>query len=616
MAHGHDYDPAELDKPGRVYDAQLVRRLWQYVRPQRALVLASLALMLVTSGTGLAMVWIVKLVIDRNITPGDYTGFGTLLAAFCALALVEVVCRGIQTWTVDLAGQNALLELRRDVFAHLQRLSSSFYDRTPIGRLVGRVTTDVEAIQELFSSGVVTILGDLVFIVATVAILFSMSVPLTFLVLLVVPVLLALTLFIRTRVRATYAGMLAARSRLNAYLHEHVVGMPIVQMFVREGKAREGFGEINARMRDEQLKSVWWESNLSALTEMLGSLTLALILWYAGSAAAEAMGQPVSELVGAPLTLGMLFAYIEYMQRFFAPLNDLSLKYTVMQSAMTASERIFALLDTRSFVEEPARPVQAPPTRGAIAFKHVSFGYSADQPVLRDVSFEVAPGERVAIVGATGAGKTTVLKLLTRLYDLQGGAIELDGIDVREYALADLRRRVGIVPQDVFLFGGTLLENIRLGHPEIGDEEAMRAADRLHLDRVVARFPLGYREPVRERGANLSSGERQLFAFARVLAVAPPVLALDEATSNVDAETEHLLQEAVHELIQGRTSLVIAHRLSTIHDVDRILTLHKGELVEDGTHAELLAHRGVYWRLYQLQYQERDVDPELESALR
>jgi ATP-binding cassette subfamily B protein len=281
---------------------------------------------------------------------------------------------------------------------------------------------------------------------------------------------------------------------------------------------------------------------------------------------------------------------------------------------MTASERIFALLDTRSFVEEPARPVAVPRTRGAIAFRNVSFGYTPDQPVLRDRTYTVAPGGRGANVGATGAGKTTILKLLTRLYDLNGGAIELDGVDVREYALSDLRRRVGIVPQDVFLFGGTLLENVRLGHPEIDDEEAARAADRLHLNRVVARFPLGYREPVRERGANLSAGERQLFAFARVLAVAPPVLVLDEATSNVDAETEHLLHEAVHELIQGRTSLVIAHRLSTIHDVDRILVLHKGELVEDGTHEQLLARRGVYWRLYRLQYQARDADPDLEST--
>jgi ATP-binding cassette subfamily B protein len=608
MAHGHAGMPRNGSGTiGAIYDARLVRRLWRYIRPQRALILASLGLLVVGSACSLALPYIVKLAIDEHLTAGTLDGFWPLTVIFAAAAALEIVSKSLQTWTVDKAGQNALLQLRMDIFRHLQRLAASFYDRTPIGRLIGRVTTDVEALHEMFSTGVVTILGDLLFLVTTIVILFRLNWRLTLVALLVVPVLLGVTLLIRMRVRAAYSDMVSKRSRLNAYLHEQVSGMSLVQMFVREEMSRHGFAVINGGMRDAQLRSVRWESMLSAVTEMLGSLTLALILWYGGRLVlgTGADGAPASPLT-AGMTLGSLFAFIEYMQRFFVPLNDLSLKYTVMQNAMSASDRIFRLLDTDEFVAEPERPAAPPAVEGAIRFRDVTFGYGDGEPVLREVSFDVAPGEKVAVVGATGAGKTTILKLLTRLYDIQQGAIELDGVDIREYGLADLRRRVGIVPQDVFLFGGDILDNIRLGHPEISDQEAARAADDLHLDQIVARFPLGYREPVRERGGNLSSGERQLIAFARVLAVAPSVLALDEATSSVDSHTEHLLQEAVHVLMEGRTSLIIAHRLSTIRDVDRILVMHKGELVEEGTHEELLERRGVYWRLYQLQYQDEE----------
>ena len=592
------------DRPaaGAAYDARLVRRLWTYIRPQQRLIWISLGLLTVTSCARLALPYLVKIGIDEHIAPGNMEGFWPLLIGFALVAVIEVVGKAFETWTIDKAGQNALLDLRMAVFRHLQRLSSSFYDRTPIGRLVGRVTTDVEALQELFSSGVVTILGDLVFIVATVTILFAMNWKLTLVALLVVPVLLALTLFIRVRVRATYGEMISRRSQLNAFLHEQVAGMPVVQLFLGEPRARSGFGSINAGLRDAQLRSVRWESSLSALTEMLAHFTIALILWYGGSLV---LGRDESGLVGG-MTLGALFAFIDYMTRFFVPLNDLSLKYTVMQNAMTASERIFGLMDADDVTPEPQQPVVPSSTAGAIEFRGVTFGYDASLPVLRDVDFEVAAGERVAIVGATGSGKTTLLKLLTRLYDVQSGSILLDGVDVTNMSLAELRGRVGIVTQDVFLFEGDLVSNICLGHPEISPEEAIRAADRLRLDSIVARFPRGYREPVRERGTNLSSGERQLVAFARVLAVAPKVLALDEATSNVDTHTEELLQRAVHEIMLGRTALIVAHRLSTIRDVDRILVFQKGRIVEQGRHEDLLARRGVYWRLYRLQYQDQE----------
>ncbi|MGD8395577.1 MAG: ABC transporter ATP-binding protein [Candidatus Eiseniibacteriota bacterium] len=617
MAHGR---PAGIPAPhsqtgGTLYDARLVRRLWTYIRPQQGLIWLSLGLLLLTSGCSLALPYIVKIAIDRHLTAGRLEGFWGLVGLFAAIALIELTGKSLQTWTVDLAGQNALLGLRLDLFRHLQRLRPSFYDRTPIGRLIGRVTTDIEALQEMFSTGVVTILGDLVFLSATVAILLSMSWRLTLVTMLVVPVLLVVTLAVRIRVRSAYTRMVAARSRLNAYLHEQVQGMPVVQMFVRELLARRGFSTINRAMRDAQLGSVRWESFLSASTEMLGSFTLALILWYGGRLIlGSSPDGTAARGLTAGMTLGSLFAFIDYMQRFFGPLNDLSLKYTVMQNAMTASDRIFRLLDVDERIAEPAHPVTAPPTRGAIRFDRVTFGYGDDEPVLRDLSFEVAPGERVALVGATGAGKTTILKLLTRLYDVREGTITLDGIDLRDYPLRDLRRRVGIVPQDVFLFGGDILGNIRLGHPETPDAAAIAAADRLHLDEVVRRFPGGYHEPVRERGGNLSSGERQLIAFARVLVEAPPVLVLDEATSSVDSHTEHLLQEAVHMLMQGRSSLIIAHRLSTVRDVDRILVMHRGRLVEEGTHEALLERRGTYWRLYQLQYQEQDRNGEIDVA--
>lgn len=594
--------PQERKRTGAALDLSLARRLLPYVRPHRRLILTSLALLLLGSAAGLATTWVLKLVIDRHLAQGEIAGLWPLVTLFAAFAAVELLAKGLQTWTVDLAGQNALLDLRLAVFRHLQRLSSAFYDRTPIGRLVGRVTTDIEALQELFSSGVVTILGDLVVLAVTAGILFWMDWQLALATMLVVPVLLATTLWIRVQVRGAYDRMIVQRSHLNAYLHEHVVGMPLVQAFLRERRAAAEFGAISDELARTQVQAVWWESSLSALTELLESLTIALILVLGGWVVLGLWGSGSAAGPGGALTLGALFAFIHYMGRFFAPLIDLSLKYTVLQNAMTAADRIFHLLDQDQVLPEPATSRAPREARGEIVFEDVTFGYDPAQPVLQGLSFRVAPGERVAIVGATGAGKSTILRLLTRLYDVTGGRILLDGVDVRDYALADLRRRVGIVPQDVFLFGGDVLENVRLGHPEIDDDQALAAAGRLHLDAVVARFPRGYREPVRERGANLSSGERQLVAFARVMAVAPPVLALDEATSNVDTHTEHLLQEAVGEVTRGRTSLVIAHRLSTIRDVDRILVLHKGRLVEQGSHDDLLAADGPYRRLYELQF--------------
>lgn len=594
---------ATKGEDGKALKMPLLKQLLPFIRPHQRYIWISLALLLITHGCSLAIPWLTSLIIDKDLPASDMAAFRVHVFYIAILGIVEVLGRGWQTWTLDLAGQNALIDLRLAVFRHLQKLSSRFYDRTPIGRLVGRVTTDIEALQEMFSSGLVTILGDILVLFSILGILFYQNWQLTLVTLTTVPLLLGMTLFIRVRVRRGYIEMVRRRSRLNSFLHEQIAGMSLIQLFGREVDTQDRFEDESVGMRNSQLSTVRWESALSAMTEMVGNITMALILWYGGGLVLEAIGVTTTT-ENAGFQIGVLYLFLDYMQKFFGPLNDLSLKYTVMQNALVAAERIFGLLEEDEVTPERKDPITPKEDLGRIEFKNVTFGYDPDAPVLRDVSFTVAPGERIAIVGATGGGKTTLLKLLTRLYDVQSGSIAIDGVDIKDRSLRDLRRTVGIVPQDVFLFGGDILENIRLGHPEITAEDAIRSADSLHLDQIVSRFPRGYREPVRERGGNLSSGERQLIAFARVLAVAPGILALDEATSNVDTRTEQLLQDAVHRLMANRTALIIAHRLSTVRDVDRILVVQDGRIIEEGPHDELIARRGAYWRLVELQYGE------------
>jgi ATP-binding cassette, subfamily B, multidrug efflux pump len=593
--HHHGAEPGQ--KQGRAFDPGLLKRLWPYLRPHQRWIWLGFVCLLIISGCRLAGPYLVKMAIDQNLMPGDLSGFYPLLVAFLSVTLTEALLRRLQHVAVDTGGQNALLDLRLGLFRHLQKLPASYFDRTPTGKLVGRVTTDVEALHEMFATGVVTILGDFLFLGATLTILFSLDWRLTLAALVVVPVLLLVTMFIRMRVRTAYVKMRAKLSEMNAFLHEQISGMPVVQMFNRQTQTVEAYQRINRNVRDAQLTTVRWETSLSTVVELLSSFTVALILWYGGGRVAESWGGQNSGL-----SLGVLFAFVDYMQKFFHPLNELSLKYTVLQNAMTASRRIFDLLDVPDRLPGVEHPATVGQVRGEIEFEGVSFAYQDGAPVLRDINFRIAPGEKVALVGATGAGKSTILKLLTRLYDLDQGRILFDGVDIRNYEISALRRCIGLVPQDVFLFEGNILDNIRLGKPEITEADAIAAAERLHLDRMVRRFPNSWYEAVRERGRNLSAGEKQLLSFARVLAAAPCVLVLDEATSNVDSHTEHLLQDAVHELMKGRTSLAIAHRLSTIRDVDRILVFHKGELIEQGGHDQLIAQGGVYARLVRLQY--------------
>jgi ATP-binding cassette, subfamily B, multidrug efflux pump len=619
----------------KAVDPLLLKRLKPYLAGQWARLFEGLGLLLLMQVARLAQPTLIAILIDHHLLKRESRGnweqlltwwdrFAAwahnrlpgqpgpvLLIALCfgVCAAGEYVARRRQAWVIDLAGQNALFELRQRLFAHLQRLSCSFYDRTPVGKLVGRVTSDVEALQELFSSGVVTILGDFVNLTAMALVLLWLDWKLAVASFLAVPILLYLTAKVRGKVRACYEIFISRRSRLASFLHESISGMALLQAYGREPRAQAEHDSLSLEIRDSQIISVSWEALLSALTELIGSFVTAAILWLGGSLLLAGLGLPPEAASAAGLTLGVLFLFTDYMGKFFQPLTDLSLKYTVLQSAMTAAAKIFSLMDVTDVIPERPDPPEPPAAAGRVEFSAVEFSYPnrPAESVLRGITFRVEPGEHVAVVGATGSGKTSMLKLLVRLYDPTSGGIRLDGQDVRDYSLAELRRRIAVVPQDVFLFEGTILENLALGgrssdgaplHPE----QALAAARRLGLDEIVKRFESGYQQRVAERGKNFSSGERQLIAFARALAAAPEVVVLDEATSNVDTQTEALLQHALDELLEGRTALVIAHRLSTVRHCNRILVLDRGQIVEQGTHQELLAAGGHYARLYERQY--------------
>ncbi|HSM51853.1 MAG TPA: ABC transporter ATP-binding protein, partial [Thermoanaerobaculia bacterium] len=477
------------------------------------------------------------------------------------------------------------------IFGHLQRLEVAYFDRTPVGRLVTRATTDVDALNELFSSGIVTLFGDVLQLAGSVAVLFWLDWRLALAAFAVLPLLFLLTLWFKLKARASFREVRVRVARINAFLQEHVAGMAVVQLFGREARAAADFSRHNRDHRDAHVRGIFYYAVYYPGIELLTAMGLGLVLWVGGGQA-----------VRGALSVGALVAFLQYAQRFYQPLADLSEKYNVLQAAMASSERIFALLDTPPAVAQPPRPHAPEQVAGAIEFDGVEFGYLPGEPVLRDLSFRVAPGEMVAIVGHTGAGKSTLASLLSRFYDVDRGAVRLDGVDVREWDLARLRRSVGVILQDVFLFAGSVAGNLRLGEEGIDDDRLRRAAAEAQALGFIERLPGGLSAPVRERGAGLSVGQKQLLAFARALAFDPRVLVLDEATASVDSETERLLQVALDRLLVGRTSLVIAHRLSKVQRADRILVLHKGELREEGTHAELVARRGIYFRLYQLQY--------------
>lgn len=579
---------------GKVYDAALVGRLWQFVRPYRGLLLLSLLLLIAVSLAQLVQPYLVKLAIDDHIKLGRSEGLGRLVALFLGALVLEFVLRWLQLYVLERTGQNVVFDMRVHAFAHLHRLGSSFFDRNPVGRLMTRVTTDVEAIHEAFTSGLVMILADAIKLAGIVAILLWMDWRLALVTFAILPPMLVATWLFGMRMRNAYRRVRVLVARLNAFLQENVVGMRIVQLFSRERRAREQFESISRDHRAAQLDGVRFDSIFSAVAELVGSVTLAAIVWAGGW-----------RILSGAVSFGTLVAFIDYAGRFFRPLQELSQRYTTMQSAMASAERIFQLLDTQPEIVSPASPRSPERQAGSIVFDRVSFGYVEGEPVLHDVSFEIAAGERIGIVGWTGSGKSTLIRLLARLYDVGEGRVLLDGVDVRDYRLPELRRSIGVVLQDHFLFAGSVSQNISLGDPRLDESAVRRAAERVQASEFIERLPGGYDEEVRERGSNFSMGERQLLSFARAVAFDPRVLVMDEATASVDPATESKIQTALEEILHERTSIVIAHRLAALAQVDRILVLHRGRLVEQGSHEALMGiEKGIYRTLYELQSAE------------
>ena len=587
---------------GKAYDARLMRRLLAYLKPYRSSVVIALLVIIGHSVLQLAQPYLMKLAIDQYIAAGDMAGLNRIALVFLFVLISAFVLEYVRTYTLQLTGQRIMFDLRMEIYSHLQRLDMRFYDRNPVGRLMTRVTTDVDVLNDMFASGIVTVFGDIFMLVGIMTVLVSMDWRLALIAFSVLPLIIFITQWFRRNVRETYRTVRLWIARINAFLQEHISGMATVQLFRREALSYARFEDINRTHRDSNIAGIVYYAVFYPTIEIIGALAASLIIWYGGA-----------WVLQDSLTLGVLVAFLLYAQRFFRPISDMSEKFNMLQAAMASSERIFTLLDTPVLLKNPKNPVsRSGQALGRIEFERVWFAYTENDFVLRDVSFEVAPGERIGIVGATGAGKTTIINLLMRFYDVTRGRICLDGVDIRELDLRGLRRLFSLVLQDVHLFSGSIASNIRLGEQGISDAAVEQAAASVHADRFIAPLPGGFSSVVAERGANFSVGQKQILSFARALAFDPRILVLDEATSSVDTETELLIQDGLQVLMAGRTTIAIAHRLSTIQNMDKILVLHKGQIRERGTHQNLLTQRGIYHRLYQLQYKDQELtaDPE------
>ena len=587
-------DNNEEEVLGKAYDARLMRRLLGYLRPYRGA--AALAVICLIAGSALSIVqpFLIKIAIDDHISNYDLAGLGGV-AALYVLTLVGAFGLSYgQNWLINLTGQKIMRDLRMEIFGHLQNMDVAFFDKNPVGRLMTRVTTDVDALNELFTAGVISVFDDIFTLTGIIIFLFVLDYKLALAIVAILPLLGFVTLLFKIKVRYSYRLVRTAIARINAFLQENITGASVVQLFSREGRQYGRFKAVNKEHLDANILSIFYYAIFYPILEVISALAIGIIIWYGGH-----------EVLSGVLTIGTLIAFIQYSDRFFKPISDLSEKYTILQSAMASSERIFKLLDTPPAVTTPEIQKATEAKEGSIEFRSVGFAYNPGQPVLHDVSFKVAPGERIAVVGATGAGKSTIISLLSRFYDVNEGSILVDGVDVRDYGLRELRRSIGIVLQDVFLFSGNIEENIRLWETGITDEQVRQAAETVHAARFIDRIDGKFDARVGERGSSLSVGQKQLLSFARALAFNPKILVLDEATSSIDTETELLIRDALEKLMAGRTSIVIAHRLSTIQNADRILVLHHGRVREIGTHQELLRLKGIYWRLYQLQYKDQ-----------
>jgi ATP-binding cassette subfamily B multidrug efflux pump len=587
---------------GRAYDARLMRRLLKYLRPYTWHVVLGILLSIAVSAMEAVRPYFTKIAVDENIAQGDKEGLLFTALLFLGVMVLRGVIQYLNTYLTQWVGQRTIFDLRMEVFRHLQKLGLKFYDRNPIGRLITRVTNDIEVLNEMFSSGIVMVFSDVFTIIGILYFMFSMNAELAGVSLAVLPLLFYGTFLFRRKAREAYREVRIQIARINTFMQEHITGMTVDQVFNREKKSFDKFASINAAHRDANIKSIFYYALFYPGVDLIGAIAVGMIIWYAGL-----------DTMSGTITIGTVMAFLQFNEMFWRPIRDLSEKYNIMQTAMASSERVFKLLDDRTFVQDPETPAALEQVRGEIEFRNVWFAYNPGPTdaetewILKNVSFKIGEGETAAFVGHTGAGKTTIINLLTRFYDIQKGEILVDGVDVRRARQEDLRRHIALVLQDVFLFSGDIASNIGLGNEAIAEERIKAAARVVGANRFIEQLPGGYHGEVKERGATLSTGQKQLISFARALAHQPRILILDEATSSVDTETELLIQTAIRKLLQGRTSIVIAHRLSTIQRANKIIVMHKGEIREMGTHQELLALGGIYHKLYQLQYKEQEI---------
>ena len=590
---------------GKAYDARLMARVLRYLRPYWKLLAVSFTFLMLQTGTQLLGPYITKIAIDRYIATQDLHGLDLMALAYLGVVVCGFIVLFVQTFTTSYTGQRAMHDLRMEIFSHLQKQDLAYFDRNAVGRLMTRTINDVETLNELFSTGVVGLMGDLSIVFGIAVMMFWLDWQLALVCLAAFPIILYISRFYRWRAREVYRESRMILGRLNAGLQENIAGVATVQAFGQEEKMYRRFQEVNLSYRDVLLRSIRYNALFFPVIEVFSAISIGLLLWYGGR-----------QILGNAVEAGVLVAFIQYIQRMFQPIRDLAEKYNVMQAAMASSERVFLLLDHPETITNPAQPKRVEKFSGEVEFKNVWLSYNPGEPVLKGISFRVRPGEKIALVGATGGGKTSITSALCRFYDVEGGAILVDGVDVREWDKQELRRQLGLVLQDVFLFSGDMATNITLGDRRISEAELREAARRAQIAPFIEKLPDGYHEEVQERGSTLSQGQRQLLSFARALAFDPKILILDEATSSVDTQTEMAIQQALDELLKNRTALIIAHRLSTIKHADRILVIHKGEIWEEGTHEELLAQGGLYARLYDLQYRFQEGDRLMaESAL-